>query len=58
MIYQSPLILMELFQHPNKRFLSHHMLPLSGHDDVALLNDVVNDTESTQTLKITSYALV
>ena len=30
-IYQSPLILTE----PNKRFLSHGMLPLSGHDDVA-----------------------
>ena len=24
------------------------MLPLSGHDDVALLNDVANDAESTQ----------
>ena len=27
------------------------MLPLSGHDDVALLNDVDNDAESTQKLK-------
>ena len=24
------------------------MLPLSGHDDVALFNDVANDAESTQ----------
>ena len=45
--------------HPlNKRFLSRGMLPLSGHDDVALLNDVANDTESTQKLKITSLSLV
>ena len=28
------------------------MLPLSGHDDVALLNDVANDTESTQKIEI------
>ena len=35
--YQSPLILTEYFNIlPNKRFLSHGMLPLSGHDDVAL----------------------
>ena len=27
------------------------MLPLSGHDDVALLNDVANDTESTQNIE-------
>ena len=34
---QSPFILTELFQHNlNKLFLSHGMLPLSGHDDVAL----------------------
>ena len=33
-LYQSPLILTELF--PNKSFLSHGMLPLSGYDDVAL----------------------
>ena len=30
------------------------MLFLSGHDDVALLNDVANDAESTQKFKITS----
>ena len=36
-VYQSPLILTALFQHNLiKRFLSHGMLPLSGHDDVAL----------------------
>ena len=29
--YQSPLILTKLFQH----FLSHGMLALSGHDDIA-----------------------
>ena len=35
--YQSPLILTESFQHNLKKlFLSHGMLPLSGHDDVAL----------------------
>ena len=28
------------------------MLPLSGHDDVALFNDVANDTESTQNQKL------
>ena len=28
------------------------MLPLSGHDDVALFNDVANDAESTQNYKI------
>ena len=39
---------------PDKRYLSHGMLPLSGHDDVALLNDVANDAESTQKMKITS----
>ena len=32
------------------------MLPLSGHDDVALLNDVANDTESTQ--KIEKYVII
>ena len=32
------------------------MLPLSGHDDVALLNDVANDTESTQ--KIKKYVII
>ena len=38
-IYQSPLKLTELFQHNlNKRFLSHGMLPLSGHDDDALFD--------------------
>ena len=30
------------------------MLPLSGHGGVALLNDVANDAESRQKLKITS----
>ena len=30
------------------------MLPLSGHDDVALFDDVANDAESTQTSEITS----
>ena len=54
--YQSPLILTELFQHNrNKRFLSHGMLPLSGHDDVALLNDVAHDAESTQKSKLRHY---
>ena len=28
------------------------MLPLSGHDDVALFNDVANDAESTQNQKL------
>ena len=32
------------------------MLPLSGHDDVALLNDVDNDAESTQKLK--NYVII
>ena len=32
------------------------MLPLSGHDDVALLNDVANDAESTQ--KIENYVII
>ena len=32
------------------------MLPLSDHDDVALLNDVANDTESTQ--KIEKYVII
>ena len=27
------------------------MLPLSGHDDVALFNDIANDAESTQNKK-------
>ena len=48
--YQSALILTELFQHN----LINFSLPLSGHDDVALLNDVANDAESTRKLKITS----
>ena len=39
---------------PDKRCLSHGMLPLSGHDDVALLNDVANDAESTYKSKMTS----
>ena len=39
---------------PDKRCLSHGMLPLSGHDDVALFNDVANDAESTQTSEITT----
>ena len=26
-------------------------MPLSGHDDVALLNDVANDAESTQKIE-------
>ena len=30
------------------------MLSLSGHDDVALFNDVANDAESIQKSKITS----
>ena len=30
------------------------MLPLSGHDDVALFDDVAYDAESTQKSKITS----
>ena len=29
-------------------------MPLSGYDDVAFLNDIANDTESTQTSKIMS----
>ena len=28
------------------------MLPLSGHDDVALFNDVANDAESIQNQKL------
>ena len=32
------------------------MLSLSGHDDVALLNDVANDAESTQ--KIENYIII
>ena len=39
---------------PDKRCLSHGMLPLSGHDDVAILNDVANDAESTYKSKMTS----
>ena len=31
-------------------------MPLSGHDDVALLNDVANDTESTH--KIKNYVII
>ena len=31
---------------------------LSGHDDVALLNDAANDAESTQKSNITSLSLV
>ena len=49
-IYQSPLILPELFQH---NLVSVSYL-ISGHDDIAILNDVANDAESTQKLKITS----
>ena len=33
-------------------------MPLSGHDNVTLLNDVANDAESTQNSIITSYLLV
>ena len=32
------------------------MLPLSGHDDVALLNDVANGAESTQ--KLENYVII
>ena len=32
------------------------MLPLSGHDDVALLNDVANDAESNN--KIKNYVII
>ena len=32
---------------PDKRCLSHGMLPLSGHDDLHFLNNVANDAEST-----------
>ena len=32
-------------------------MPLSGHDGVALLNDVANDAESTQKSKIT-YVII
>ena len=39
---------------PDKRCLSHGMLPLSGHDDMAFLNDVAYDAESTYKSKITS----
>ena len=36
-IYQLPLTLTTLLRPlPDKRCLSHGMLPLSGHDDVAL----------------------
>ena len=47
--YQSPLILAALFQHNliNIFYLTV-MLPLSGHDDVALFYDVAYDAESTQ----------
>ena len=31
-------------------------MPLSGHDDVALLNNIANDTESTQ--KIKNYVIM
>ena len=31
-------------------------MPLSGHDDVALLNEVANATESTQ--KIENYVII
>ena len=31
-------------------------MPLSGHDEVALLNDVANDVESTQ--KIENYVII
>ena len=40
----------------NVIYLKH--VPLSGHDDVAFLNDVANDAESTQKSIITSYSLV
>ena len=36
-----------------KLFISRHV-PLSGHDDIALFNDVANDVESTQKSKYTS----
>ena len=39
------------------KFNAHHV-PLSGHDDVALFNDITNDTELTQKSFITSYSLV
>ena len=41
--YQLLLILTHCCALPDKRCLSHDMLPLSGHDDIALLNDVAND---------------
>ena len=49
-IYQLPLISTDCCALPDtcKRYLSHGMLPLSGHDDVALFNDVTNGAESTQ----------
>ena len=42
--YQSPLVLTESFQHNliNVSYLTACYLYLSGHDDVALLNDVDN----------------
>ena len=33
-------------------------VPLSGHDDIAILNDVANDAELTQKIIIRSYSLV
>ena len=54
-VYQSPLILTELFQHSliNVSFLTAcylYQVMMTLH----FLNDVANDAESTQTSKITS----
>ena len=57
--YQSPLILTELFQHNliNVSYLTAcylYQVMMTLH----FLNDVANDTESTQKSNITSYSLV
>ena len=44
--YQSPLILTELFQQFNKRFLSHACYLYQVMMTLHFLNDVANDAES------------
>ena len=53
-IYQLPLILTA----PDKHFLSHDMYLYQVMMRLHILNDVANDTESTQKSKITSQSLV
>ena len=52
MFYQPPLILTALL-HDKTLPISQHV-PLSGHQDIAFLNDVVNDIESTGNSLMTS----